>query len=158
VARAKVKYNIEIVVIEVVMKQESKRRKITALSLAALFILFSLFNTLFKEKFGIRALSPDLESLNSLKKFLIFISAYSFVCVIVFQIWRDKVFIQLSKRNNAVRSENLFLLFNYLLLVSPTIFGQVLYFAGMPLREFFYFIGVSFIAVLIWAIFDFQKQ
>jgi hypothetical protein len=74
-----------------------------------------------------------------------------------FQIRRLTITDQLSRRRSRMTPEANFRLIAYLLLISPILFGLFLYSCGMPLQEFFYFLGASSAMILLWGIYDLRK-
>ncbi len=131
--------------------------KTIALVIALFFFAVALVDTFVREKFGNRRTPLGSDSLAILKAILIFMSAYGFAVVAAFQLWRAKLLNRLSTRRSRFSPEARFLVMNYPLLVAPALYGQLLYACGIPLREFFYFIGTSIMMTLVWAIFEFRK-
>jgi hypothetical protein len=139
------------------MQQDSKKLKMIALVLSLLASAFLLFDALFMDATGARPSPFRPDSLAILKAILIFLSVYSFVVAWFFQSRRATISNRLSRRRSRLSPEANFLLINYLLLISPILFGLFLYVCGMPLREYFYFLGASVTMMLAWGIYDLRK-
>ena len=139
------------------MQQDSKKLKMIALVLSILASVFLLLDALLMNALGTRpsAISPD--SLVILKAILIFMSFYSFAVAWFFQFRRTTMSNRLSRRHSHLSPEANFLLINYLLLISPILYGLLLYVCGMRLREYFYFLGGSIAMILVWGIYDLRK-
>jgi len=139
------------------MQQDSKKLKMVALGLSLLASIFLLLDALFMDATGARPSPIRPSSLAILSAILIFMSVYSFVVAWFFQFRRATISNRLGRRRSRLSPEANFLLINYLLLISPVLFGLFLYICGMPLREYFYFQGVSIAMMLAWGIYDLRK-
>ncbi len=139
------------------MEQDTKKRKLIAQGLAIFASAIFLLDALLMNALGIRSSSIRANSLAILKAILIFMSAYSFIVAWFFQFRREKMTNQLGKRRGFMTPKANFLLICYLLLISPAIFGLFLYFCGMPLQQFFYFLGASIVMILLWGIYDLRR-
>jgi hypothetical protein len=139
------------------MQRDSKKLKRLALGLSLLASGFLLFDALFMDTIGARPSPLSYDALAILKAILIFMSVYSFAVAWFFQFRRAIISNRLTRRHSRLSPEANFLLINYLLLISPVLFGLFLYVCGMPLREYFYFLGVSIAMMLAWGIYDLRK-
>jgi hypothetical protein len=139
------------------MQPNPRRLKIIALGVALLFCAVALFDVLVREKLGNRPPPLDSDSLTLLKRIFILMSAYGLIVVVAFQFWRAALLNRLRARWSRFSPEAGFLVMNYPLLVAPALYGQLLYYLGIPLREFFYFLGAAIVMTLAWAIYDLRK-
>ena len=139
------------------MQPSPKRIKIIALVTALLFLTPVLITTVLHEEFVEHPTPLEPESLGLLRTILLFVSAYGLVVVLAFQFWRTKFLNRFSARPNRFSSETRFQIINYPLLISPAIYGHVLYYCGISLREFFYWIGAGIIMTLVWFIVEFRR-
>ena len=139
------------------MQSNPRRLKIIALSIALLFCAVTLVDTVVREKFGARPTPIRSDSLALLKTILIFASAYSLVAVLSLGYLRTALLNRFSARRSRLSPETTFLIMNYVLLVAPAFYGQLLYNSGISIREFWYFMGASVVMTLMWAIYDFRR-
>ncbi len=140
------------------MQANPRKSKIIALSIALFFSAVALVDTFVSDKFGGRyAPIGSANSLALLKMIVIFISAYGLVVVVAFQFWRTSLLNRLSTRRSRFSPETRFLAMNYPFLVAPALYGQLLYYCGMSISEFFYFVGASIVMIVAWAYYDFRK-
>ena len=58
---------------------------------------------------------------------------------------------------NRISPEYKALILGYIFLVCPVIYGLFLVFFGMPLVEFYYYIGVSVVGTFIWGFLNFRN-
>ncbi len=142
---------------EVLMQPISKKLKIIALVVSASFGATFLLDAMIINSFGNRSSPISSDSLALLKALLMFMSAYGLAAAWFFQFRRTTILDRLSLRRRWLSPEVSFLLINYLLLLSPVLFGLLLYFCGMSLREYFYFVGVSIAMTLAWGSYDLRK-
>ncbi len=139
------------------MQPNSRKMKIIALVVSVLFGASFLIDAMIITSFGNRPSPLSADSLAILKVVLIFLSAYGLVVAWFFQFRRTTILNRLSLRSRWLSPEAGFLLINYLLLLSPALFGLLLYFCGIPLLEYFYFAGISIAMMLVWGIYDLRK-
>ena len=139
------------------MQPSSKKLKKIALVVSILFGIFFLLDAMIINSFENRPSPISSDSLALLKVVLIFMSAYGLVVAWFFQFRRTTILDRLTLRRRWLSPEASFLLINYPLLLSPVLFGLLLYFCGMPLHEYFYFIGVSIAMTTAWGIYDLRK-
>ena len=139
------------------MQPNSKKMKMIALVVSVLFDTSFLIDAMILNSFGNRPSPISSDSLAFLKVVLIFLSAYGLVVAWFFQFRRTTILNRLSLHRRWLSPEVSFLLINYLLLLSPALFGLLLYFCGMPLFEYFYFTGISIAMMLVWGIYDLRK-
>ncbi len=139
------------------MQPNSRKMKMIALVVSVLFGASFLIDAIIITSFGNRPSPISSDSLAILKVVLFFLSAYGLVVAWFFQFRRTTILNRLSLRQRWLSPEAGFLLINYLLLLSPALFGLLLYFCGMPLFEYFYFAGISIAMMLVWGIYDLQK-
>ncbi len=139
------------------MQAKPRSLKIIALSIALFFCAVAIIDTFVNEKFGVRPTPIGSDSLALLKTILIFMAAYGLVILVAFQFWRTSLLNRLSTRRSRFSPETRFLLMNYPLLVAPALYGQLLYYCGSSIREFFYFVGASIVMTVAWAFYDLRK-
>ena len=139
------------------MQPNLRRLKIIALVVALFFGVAGLVDVFVRERFGDRPTPINSDSLAILKTILIFMSAYGLVAVVALQFWRVALLNRFSTRRSLFSPEAAFFVINYPWLVASTIYGQLLYYCGISLRESFYFIGTSIVMTLAWAIYDLRK-
>ncbi len=128
-----------------------------ALVVSVLLSASFLIDVVIFNSFGNQPSPISSDSLVLLKVVLIFLSAYGLVMAWFFQFRRTTILNRLGLPPRWLSSQASFLLINYLLLLSPAIFGLLLYFCGMPLLEYFYFAGISIATMLVWGIYDLRK-
>jgi hypothetical protein len=134
-----------------------RRWKIIALAVALFFSVAAVVEVFVREKFGDHPTPIDSDLLALLKTILIFMSVYGLVAVVASQFWRVALLNRFSTRRSRFSPEAAFFVINYPWLVAPTVYGQLLYYCGISLRESFYFIGTSIVMTLAWAIYDLRK-
>ena len=139
------------------MQPNSSKLKKIALIVSVLFCATFLADAFIMNILGNHPSPIASDSLTLLKAILIFMSAYSLAVAWFFQFRRAIIFNRLSKRRHWLSPEASFLLISYLSLVSPAVFGLLLYFCGMSFHEYTYFIGASIIMTLAWGIYDLRK-
>ena len=139
------------------MQQQSKKLRIISLGLSLLASIIFLLDVLFMNSIGIRVSAISSQSLAILKAISIFLSVYSIVVAWFFQFRRATLSDRLSRRKSRLSPEANFLLITYLLLLSPSVFGLFLFICGIPLREYFYFLGVSLVMILVWGFYDIRR-
>jgi hypothetical protein len=142
---------------EEIMQPNLRKSKIIALVVSLFLCAIILVDTFVREKFGHRPTPLDADSLALLKKIFIFMSVYGLATVLAFQFWRASLLNRLRARFSRFSPETLLLVINYPLLIAPALYGQLLYYCGIPFREFFYFISATIVMILVWAIYDFRK-
>ena len=139
------------------MQSNLRRWKIIALAVSLFFSAAGLVEVFVREKFGDRPTPIGSDSLAVLKTILVFISAYGLLVVVASLYWRAAILNRLSTRRSRFSPEAGFFLINYPWLVAPTLYGQLLYVLGLPLRESVYFIATSIVMTLAWATYDLRK-
>ena len=136
------------------MQSNLRRWKIIAHAVSLFFSAAGLVQVYIREKFGDRPGPIDSDSLAVLKTILVFVSAYGLIVVVASLRWRAALLNRLGTRPSRFSPEAGFFLINYPWLVAPSVYGQLLYFLGLPLRESVYFIATSIVMTLAWAAYD----
>jgi hypothetical protein len=50
------------------------------------------------------------------------------------------------------------LFYGYLFLISPVIYGLLLFFLGMSISEFYYFVGATILDAIIWGAYNMRDH
>ncbi len=137
----------------------TNKNKLIAL---AFFLVFPLFLAEAVHSFetgGIQVISPaSSETLKVLKLLFAIIAGITFCIPWVLykriKSYQPKHDLLIAKFNVG----NPGLMLGYSFLFSPVIYGIVLFFVGISISEFYYYVGVSFIGALAWGIFNFRRM
>ncbi len=139
------------------MQSKATKLKLTCFVVAVFVSLVLLFDAVI---FGVvrdQMVAISHASLAILKGVLIFLSVYALFAAWFFQARRTAILNRLRERRSLFAPEIAFLLPSYLLLACPAFFGLLLYYCGMPLREYLYFVGASLAMTVAWGIYDLWK-
>jgi len=139
------------------MQPSSKKLKKFALIVSMIFCALFLVHAVIINALGNRPTPISSSSLAVLKLVLIFMSAYGLAVAWFFQFRWVTILNRRSQHPSGLSPEVSLLLISYPLLVSPALYGLLLYVCGMPFREYFYFIGTSIAMTLAWGIYDLRK-
>jgi hypothetical protein len=116
------------------------------------YVLFLLFIVLALKEIGVPIAPISANALTILTVAVIILSAIS--CIAPWIIRGRKI--QLSNQPrwffNHVDPNNQILFLGYIFLVSPVIYGLILYFAGSSILLFYGFLSVSVVIALIWSL------
>lgn len=140
------------------MQPSSKKFKKLALLVSMMFCALFLVHAAIINALGNRSTPISSSSLAVLKLVLIFMSLYGFAVAWFFQFRWVTILNRRSQNPRRLSPEVSLVLISYPLLVSPALYGLLLYVCGMPFREFFYFIGTTIAMTLAWGIYDLRKK
>jgi hypothetical protein len=129
------------------------KTKVVLLFVFVIFALSFLIAPSMKTQLGFRPDAASVGLLTTMKVVGIVLSIYGLIAP-----WLIKPL--LSRKSLAIsqmRQERLILLLGYLSLISPVIYGLILFNFGVPLVDFYYFVVASIIGGIVWGAYNFVK-
>jgi hypothetical protein len=135
----------------------TKRKKVIFLIAFVTYMLSFLITANLVKEAGVPPASISADSLRKLEIGAIFLSILGLVMPWLVQ---GRI-IPLQFRKGSLPSrfspEFAILLYGYLLLISPVIYGLVLFFCGLPISKFYYFVAASVVDATIWGVYNLMK-
>jgi hypothetical protein len=135
----------------------SKRKRLLAFILYLAYSLILVTSPVLLHSVSIRIASISTDSLAVLKVIALVLSIYTLIMAWLIQarkmefIFRQRYFLF------RISSEAKSLLYSYIYLICPMIFGLFLFFCGMPITQFYYFAGVSIVGGVVLGTYNLSK-
>ena len=125
------------------------------------FVVFPFFLAEVARSINEGGLQPTLVSANALKAMRVVFIVFSIITFITPWLIYKSIIPFRPKQNSTllvkISPEYAVLIYGYFFLFSPVIYGLVLFFSGMPITEFYYYILVSVAAMLLWGFLNFRN-
>jgi len=129
----------------------SKRMKLVLLIVFVIYALSFVIEPVMRARLELLPQSVSPQSLTIMKGIGIFLSILGLIMPWVIQRFLSRK----SMMMNRSRQETLTLLFGYIFLISPIIYGLTLFHSGIPLAELYYFVGASIIMGIGWGTYNY---
>lgn len=131
----------------------SKRTKLVVLIVFVIFALSFVIEPVVKTQLGLPSDIVSSQAFGIMKVVGILLSIFG----LLMPWFTQRLLSRDSLTVSANRQEFLILLFGYLFLISPVIYGLILFTYGLPLTELYFFIGASVIMGVGWGTYNYVK-
>ncbi len=139
------------------METIPKKKRLLALLLFLAYTLLLVTSPILVDSVGIRIASLSTGSLAVLKVIALVLSIYCLVMAWFIQAGRMPFLFRPRSYLFRISSEAKPLLYSYMYVACPMIYGLFLFFCGMPITQLYYFASVSVVGGLVLGIYNLIK-